>query len=88
MDKPISVGDLVVFVRSCCDGFRDGVTIFRVTHIMPTRSAPRCSRCYGPLPVDRYAADAPHGGAPLQWLKRIPPLDELESEKREEEIPA
>lgn len=76
-----------MFVRSCCNEFTDGVTVFRVVHIKPSRPAGFCSKCHQPLPHDRYAADQPvYGGAPLQWLKRIPPLSELEGERTQEDI--
>lgn len=89
MDKPIDIGDLVMFVKSCCDGFRDGVSIFKVQHIKPSRPAGFCTHCLTPLPMDRYAADdARYGGAPVSWLKRIPPLGELGDVKRDEEITA
>lgn len=87
--QQIGIGDLVMFVRSCCDGFRDGVLIFRVESIKPTRPAGRCSTCWRPLPHDRYAADNPtYGGAPLQWLKKIDPPAEPERIETEETIDA
>lgn len=89
MDKPISVGDLVVVVRSCCDRFMEGVTIFKVAVMRQTRPADLCTYCSRALPNGTYAADNPqYSGAPVGWLKRIPPLDELEGEKRDEEITA
>ena len=90
MDKPISVGDLVAIVRSCCIPFRDGVTIFRVESMRPDRAASVCKHCAKEFPRETYACDTsfPRGGAPLSWLKRIPPLSEIEGEKRDEEITA
>lgn len=85
MSEPIKIGDLVAIVRSCCVGFRDGVSIFRVESMRPTRTSARCSTCGGELPKEPYAADAPqYPGAPVSWLKRIPPLEKLEGLESEE----
>jgi hypothetical protein len=79
MDKPISVGDLVMYTRSCCDGFRDGINIFRVGSIHDAHwGRAICTGCKKELPPTIYAAREPsESGAPLSWLKRIPPLSEL-----------
>ena len=88
-DKPISVGDLVMFTHSCCDGFRDGVTIFVVAAIDQLPPKVRCRLCYCKLPDEARASTAiGEPGAPLSWLKRIPPPSELESENRDVEITA
>lgn len=88
MDKPISVGDLVQVIRptSCGHDFYLGLT-FRVERITGTVSL--CEICnmqfpYSPAawPEGRYLAFR------LGRLKRIPPLEELEGEKRDEEITA
>ena len=87
MIRPIKIGDLVMFTRSCCDRFRDSVAVFVVASIRPTRTSSWCSGCRRELPNEPYAADAPqYPGAPVSWLKRIPPLGELESEKTKEPI--
>lgn len=85
MSEPIKIGDLVAIVRSCCVGFRDGVSIFRVESMRPTRTSSFCSSCGGTLPNEAYASDAPqYPGAPISWLKRIPPLEKLEGLESEE----
>lgn len=90
-DKPISVGDLVVVVRSHC-----GQHIGEVHRVIAMDDAPNfaCSFCdtvLGPISC-ALVTDSPDGRKlyrpPLSWLKRIPPLEELEGEKRDEEITA
>ena len=90
MDKPISVGDLVAVVRAnecgCIDDL--GHTFF-VSQIRPTKPGLHsCTACKGRL-SDTVVADQGAGRLyPLFTLKRIPPLDELESEKTKEELTA
>jgi hypothetical protein len=89
MSEPIKVGDLVMYTRSCCMGFRDGINIFRVAAFQSPSYSPRysCACCKADLPIEAYAAQAAdESGAPLSWLKRIPPLSELEGEKRDEKL--
>jgi hypothetical protein len=90
MSEPIKVGDLVQVVRCCCIGYLDGVSTFIVADIHPrVKYATRCSACYAHLPSDSYASDVPGiPGAPLSWLKRIPPLSELGDVRHDEEITA
>jgi hypothetical protein len=84
MDKPISVGDLVVVVRWPCCGAYEGM--FRTVAHFFTLHNPHCEAC-GAKPGDQaMAALSPVGSAPIAWLKRIPPLEELEGEKRDEKI--
>ena len=88
-DKPINVGDLVICIRGrkCgCPSVSDGV-VFKVTQIAPVGGP--YSGCNHPgfggfLAI---SGDRVHR-VELCRLKRIPPLDELESEKRDEEITA
>ncbi len=88
MSEPIKVGDLVVVVRDCCDGELLGfVGEVRLLHT----DGLRCLRCglvsgeHGAIVEFRQSF---HDKLPLSWLKRIPPLEELEGEKRDEEITA
>jgi hypothetical protein len=84
-DRPIQVGDLVQVVRGHeCDL---GST-FRVGQIRePTLwgwICPKCS-CIDRSP-ELWADRGDEHGAPLSWLKRIPPLDELEGERTQENL--
>jgi hypothetical protein len=91
MDKPISVGDLVQVVTPCCDMVR-GWT-FTVTVIQYRTWQTQCDGC-GHKAKGYYAAKAdsagPHGeaGCPVPFLKRIPPLDELDDVRTEDEVTA
>ena len=83
-ERPIAVGDLVVFVRSCCIGFRNGASIFRVAEIITLQGA-ICEFCNRRLPSESYASiSVGDFGAPFSWLKRIPPLSDLEGVRTEE----
>ena len=90
MSEPIKVGDLVVIIRWSCCGYRVG-QIFRVHTILTQRSF-KCLHCHSneggnnlTVAWDGIFAGI---GARLDWLKRIPPLSELEGEKSDEEITA
>lgn len=92
MDKPISVGDLVQVVRppTCPEAPVDsGLGHTFVVEGIRDHTAGMCAYCndlhtHGPA---LFAADG-NGLWPLRRLKRIPPLGELEGEKRDEEITA
>ena len=79
--KPIAVGDLVQIVRQrkCCpEETRWGFT-FIVESIQHSESW-RCSHCGMTMQADTVAwGGGPKSGAALSRLKRIPPLEELES---------
>jgi hypothetical protein len=87
MDKPISVGDLVVIVRECCGVDSELGSVFRVSAIstLTTYHDEGCGYFYRGLCVEADDGERPHG-IPIHWLKRIPPLSELEGEKRDEKI--
>ncbi len=90
MDRPIQAGDLVAVVRWPCCGYKLGRT-FKVGRIEPSPTGlMRCVNCYARHPTQGDANDSSRDGSwtPLAWLKRIPPLSELEGEKREETVNA
>lgn len=89
MEKPISKGDLVEVVGSCC-----GITAHFLgrfyTAGAPTTRAARCPYCKvvdtGPgFTFEEIGGDYK---CPTRFLKRIPPLEELEDEKRDETVSA
>lgn len=87
MDKPISVGDLVAVVGSHCPGFYDAAagvhfTVSRLLHRNPTCSY--CGTRFEGLFAD--SDDAGDWSIPVVYLKRIPPLGELESEKNDSKL--
>lgn len=90
MSETIKVGDLVQIVRwSCCGAYLGA--IFRVVEVDSYGMPPRCRQCGADIQHKTFAFEGSgiaFWAAPLSWLKRIPPLDELEGEKRREELHA
>ena len=87
----IREGDLVAVVRCCCPEYVQGHWIFRVefVHGEYLKRTVECAHCARELPLGYYGAPAADmQGAPLSWLKKIPPLDEKADEKREEGVEA
>ena len=90
MSEPIKVGDLVVIVRGhSCSMERYLGMVFVVAAIRQARCGgwhcPHCNRNdqWGPEPAAEWVGV---GNAPLSWLKRIPPLSELEGQRTEETL--
>lgn len=84
--KPIAVGDLVQVVRWSCCGVELG-KVFVVASMSSHDDGWFCRSCRGPHPSGTFALDGQNRvGAVLPWLKRIPPLDELEGVKTEETL--
>lgn len=82
-DRPISVGDLVQVVRGCCNCWHG--LVMTVSKFYDTGSNWKCTKCkanqdfdYEPTAYDGSRAIGVGRHFPLAWLKRIPPLDELE----------
>ena len=95
MNEPIKVGDLVMVVRGheCVMQIAGGVPFTVTALLSPTGGGWHCPVCNkrnaGPNVVGAEGFRASKGrGLPLHWLKRIPPLSELEGEQRKEEINA
>ena len=87
MNKPISVGDLVQIVRTDCEeSARKVVGLVYTVGGIGTEGR-HCNWCKQEYPASAIALFAgTKRGAPLPWLKRIPPLEELEGEKTQEDI--
>jgi hypothetical protein len=90
----IKVGDLVAVVRCCCEtaaqqelGLMRTVLEIRAGESDVGLMRPGCNCVHG---VDQPMAriEGPTGFHVLAWLKRIPPLSELESEDHKEELTA
>lgn len=88
MSEPIKVGDLVMVVRwgGCCNG-RIG-QIFQVARTGSWDLHGKCSLCGANSIITESfeyaeAANATQR-APFQWLKRIPPMSQLEHFRTEE----
>ena len=89
MAEPIKVGDLVMIVKPTPCGCTASLgRIYRVQSIGLSRDPLECSICQAVLPQDTLAFGSKGRGSQPWRLKRIPPLDELEGEKRDEEITA
>ena len=89
MSEPIKVGDLVMLVRECCPVDSAIGKIFSVAELR--NHSYWCHYCRwsaGQLSGARVNGQDSHCSYPLSWLKRIPPLSELEGENRDEEITA
>jgi hypothetical protein len=91
VSEPISVGDLVVAVGVCC-AQRD-FALGRVGRVVSAGETIYCNDCCGYKGVAGsgfYVPDArscKEGGYfEAAWLKRIPPLSELEGQPTQEDI--
>lgn len=85
MNAEIKVGDLVVVTkpRLCC-GEASGVgKVFRVGGMHKGSNCYRCGNRYDATVAE---VDGSFVSCELPRLKRIPPLGELESEKRDENL--
>jgi hypothetical protein len=88
-DRPIQVGDLVVVVRSSnCIGGNDGVGHVFVVLRIKFGAGLHCHYCGKNHGFDENYAEDMDYWWPLRRLRRIPPLSDLESEQRKEELPA
>jgi hypothetical protein len=90
MSEPIRAGDWVVVVRTCCDGTaKESLGLMGPVQYIKNPIWIRCHYCKKEATVNRARFnDGEWPVAPLDWLKRIPPMSELEGEKRDEEITA
>ena len=88
MSEPIKAGDLAVIVRPSHCGLVDSIgLVFRVTKVRQRLNS-TCHGCGAKLPVGVWVAESESDAfvTELTRLKRIPPLDELESHKQPEEL--
>lgn len=85
MSTDIKPGDLVVVVRGSPCGHTNNLIgkVFTVLGIHPVGA--RCTDCGFKIlmPCAMYRAGC---AVPFAWLKKIPPLADIETVKREEEI--
>jgi hypothetical protein len=85
MSEPIKAGDLVQVVRHPCCGAYLG-RVF-VVGIKSKETDAYCSACRADLPWGYWVQrGSTKEGYDVTWLKRIPPLDELEGTKRKEKL--
>lgn len=90
MSEPINVGDMVIIVRWPCCGAGLG-KIYSVVDLSPS-AGPLfvCGSCKKQMDTgqERDAQLTTKGWIHLSWLRRIPPLSELESTEHKEETHA
>ena len=91
MSEPLQVGDLVMVVRATRCGCTPAIRKVFTIGALSREWAGRCVTCgaisYPTGTLTAYWKEE-DGWLEVDRLKRIPPLPELESEKRDEEIAA
>ena len=90
MAEPIKVGDLVMVVRAHCGTAKALGRVFTAPEPIKSWTGMfECGVCHSVWPCNENLYALSKGRhVPQSWLKRIPPLSELEGEKRDEEITA
>lgn len=90
MDKPISVGDLVQIIKPthCCHNTDPIGEVHRVVSDRDRKPLMQCRFCLGIREHSHAITVAIDTGwyVDRDRLKRIPPLSELEGEKRDEKL--
>jgi hypothetical protein len=89
MSEPIQVGDLVVIVgMGCPHGIEELGRVFRVGEVVHEHTL--CQICHKRHGLNWCVVDPADDDLayPFSWLKRIPPLSELDDVKHDEEITA
>lgn len=87
MSEPISIGDLVVVVKACCSKLTESGSAFGTvgTVVGFNTGDSRCPHCNWNAHITWAELDSGHE-AYVAWVKRIPPLSELEGEQRDEKL--
>lgn len=88
MSEPIKAGDLVYCAKTCCEAQRVKHLgkIRRVLRVEPGDT--ECQHCgAADTGLHGFSATSKHG-SPVWWLRRIPPIEELDDVKQDEEITA
>ena len=74
-EKPISVGDLVIMVRACCE--QSGIylgSIKIVEGICNSDLSGPCTNCgFRPIPPYAVMSMPSNNAVPFRWLKRLDP---------------
>jgi hypothetical protein len=78
----IKSGDLVMQVHSCCPKFLG--RIFVVSEVSVQTFT--CKRCHPKPRTITVGYTLNIAAAPIEWLKRIPPLDEMERDQLVKEL--
>ena len=89
MSEPIKVGDLVVVTGVHCKPSLIYGRFLTVNCLFHSNwLCVDCLKASLPEPCANFAEISGYYACPVCFLKRIPPLSELEGEKRDEEITA
>lgn len=91
MSDPIKAGDLVMVVKCHCELTAGALgTVFVVTKVKTVRVHCHCGAVLVDTPA-AYNGQMNYGlpaAEPLHYLKRIPPIEELDDVKQDEELTA
>ena len=84
----IKVGDLAVILRGCCRHKFAGAigTVEAIKQIPSGINNGGCGHAFKSYVGAHVAGTPDYLWPPLEWLKRIPPLEELEGERTEETL--
>ncbi len=80
----IQVGDLVQVVHSCCGVFVGAIATVSGFAEPATHPCIDCGRVASGLVRAKFDRNTFPKACPVAWLKRIPPLEELEGTKTDE----
>lgn len=89
MDETIRKGDLFRIIHAHCDASAKCIGRFYVASDVTTTGTGICKLCGKPagLPPTVAIVEFGSGGRwPMPWVKKVPPLDELEGQKTQEEF--
>ena len=88
MSEPIKVGDVVMIVRwpHACQGGKYLGRVYTVHFLFDHSTCSRCNHTFWQT-VGALDVEGPGVGAvPLAWLKKIPPLDEIQRDRLTDEV--
>ena len=82
----IRVGYLVVVVRDCCGKNIGAIRRVEAFEYNLVCHCQYCNKHYRQIHRAFFEGDEVPSAMPVAWLKRIPPLEELEGEQSKEEL--
>jgi len=88
MSEQIKVGDLVIVIHSCCGVHLGKIRRVEALVAVPIAGCDYCDYVHASYTDAEFVGTVFPTAWPTSWLKRIPPLSELEGVKTEEEITA
>ena len=88
IERAIQVGDLTVRVRSCCGIYIGTVRRVEGFGVKYDTWCKGCGKRTERQVSAYFEGDEPPSASPIEYLKRIPPLSELESTDETQKEPA